>query len=1141
MATYYLKNISGSIVTVTDLGISLPTGESLTIDSNSINGYLTADLSTAVNSGDLILSTTDIGDNGGDMSSTEAIQALSITSRFDQDNPHRVTITQSLSADVTTNVSVAELNELVSGSDTTLHTHDDRYYTETELQTSGSATIHWDNITNAPQFGALEWKTPVFGNLKGMGSTGSEPTAPNIGDFFLNTDDNHLYQWAGSAWVDQGAPSNGDRVIFKDGVGSDDRIYEWDGSIWTVDPAPQDNWAVIVSDDGDGKSAQYVYDTSGSPPDWIKIADVDWGNHQALAGREAANSHPANAISFDNTGTGLSAINVQSALAELATEQGVDLDNIIFVSKNGDDSAVGVELGTIANPFLTIQAAINSITTASSTNRFVVYIMPGDYQENITLNKDYVYLASLDRNATRITSNSGDTVLLSSTTQKATGIYNLTLVSSSTTTTDSTLHISANNPLIRNVIVSAGSGARTAYIDAAYNQTLRHVEFLNGSFRVDAGVVDFYDSKVIEGLVNITGGTTRITNGIFTNNGGDAISQSGGTVIIRSGKITSGSGSQDYNQSAGTVYWGWVEYDDTKTTFSGTKTLLFNAGDLYYDSSSNTQITGDDIDAVINNIDNLIQTIINNSTTHEGDTNNPHAVTFTQAVTADSDTDITAAEAEILTDTSNADSLHKHSASNITYVNTTSGLSAANVQNAIDELATELGSNIENVVYVSKNGTDTSPVSGVVLGTYDNPFLTVQAAIDSITDATSSKYYVVFVMPGTYEESLTFKSYVGIVGISKEGTRIRPASGGTHTGTFTTGGRWFASNVGFGGPTQNMVFTHPTGASGGTSVWLDNVQIGTFTANFLGGGVDYVQFRNDTNISGTTVIHSANVTAYNSQLMGGLTIDDSGVEHLDGYGSASSNTVKDCMGGDLVLQGAVENVWVEFYNNYSWGTLTADGNAAVHIDAQSAPDNRSDLISLNGGNFHLTDNAFAVGYDDSVTLLSADNVQDAIQALNSKITEFEMPSGTTFPGTPDPGDIFYRTDLNTTYQYDGSRSKWLSMTQMFLDWGSNVADGKYLNIHGAAATQTGYLMPYDGTIISVTAKIASGNQSKEIEIVRNNDKANTLDSFSLTSGSYSSVTKNIDFSAGDYIQAFVPSAGVPARDIVVMAVVVWRG
>lgn len=46
--------------------------------------------------------------------------------------------------------------------------------------------------------------------------------------------------------------------------------------------------------------------------------------------------------------------------------------------------------------------------------------------------------------------------------------------------------------------------------------------------------------------------------------------------------------------------------------------------------------------------------------THLGSTNNPHGVTFTQAVTADPNTDITAAEAETLTDGSDADSLHTH-------------------------------------------------------------------------------------------------------------------------------------------------------------------------------------------------------------------------------------------------------------------------------------------------------------------------------------------------------------------------------------------------------------------------------------------------------------------------------------------------
>ena len=50
-----------------------------------------------------------------------------------------------------------------------------------------------------------------------------------------------------------------------------------------------------------------------------------------------------------------------------------------------------------------------------------------------------------------------------------------------------------------------------------------------------------------------------------------------------------------------------------------------------------------------------------NETRHDAlAADNPHSVTFTQAVTADAGTDISAVEAETLTDGSNADSLHAH-------------------------------------------------------------------------------------------------------------------------------------------------------------------------------------------------------------------------------------------------------------------------------------------------------------------------------------------------------------------------------------------------------------------------------------------------------------------------------------------------
>lgn len=53
-----------------------------------------------------------------------------------------------LDAAITTNASA------ISGKAATAHTHDDRYFTETELSTSAAGgAVHWDNVTNKPSLG----------------------------------------------------------------------------------------------------------------------------------------------------------------------------------------------------------------------------------------------------------------------------------------------------------------------------------------------------------------------------------------------------------------------------------------------------------------------------------------------------------------------------------------------------------------------------------------------------------------------------------------------------------------------------------------------------------------------------------------------------------------------------------------------------------------------------------------------------------------------------------------------------------------------------------------------------------------------------------------------------------------------------
>ena len=71
--------------------------------------------------------------------------------------------------------------------------------------------------------------------------------------------------------------------------------------------------------------------------------------------------------------------------------------------------------------------------------------------------------------------------------------------------------------------------------------------------------------------------------------------------------------------------------------------------------------------------------------------------------------------------------------------------------------ASELGSHYQNVVVVAKSGGD---------------YTSVQAAIDSVTDAAADNPYLVWVAPGVYSETVTMKPYVHLQGAGQEATVI---------------------------------------------------------------------------------------------------------------------------------------------------------------------------------------------------------------------------------------------------------------------------------------------------------------------------------------------------------------------------------
>jgi hypothetical protein len=134
------------------------------------------------------------------------------------------------------------------------------------------------------------------------------------------------------------------------------------------------------------------------------------------------------------------------------------------------------------------------------------------------------------------------------------------------------------------------------------------------------------------------------------------------------------------------------------------------------------------------------------------------------------------------------------------------------------------GVNYAQVVTVAKSGGD---------------FTSIQDAIDSITDATALKRYVVRVMPGDYAESVVMKDYVDILGSGRTNSRITGTSG--------------------------TVLTYP--ATKGTvldmGIYVDYGVLGANSSAVVSAGADSVMIRCDVTVTksgGDFVMHSFEVT-----------------------------------------------------------------------------------------------------------------------------------------------------------------------------------------------------------------------------------------------------------------------------------------
>jgi hypothetical protein len=315
MWTVIIKNSSGSDQAIEDLGITVLDATQITFSDSFTFPEIAEsdDLRALVQSGDLV-----VNDGSSDLSAADGVNFLTLDQKQN-----------------------------------TLAT----FYTKTQLQTSGQASVDWDNIQNAPSFGSPTWLDPV--QYRVLDISASPPGGAQTGDVYVDTDDNHYYKYNGVSWDDLGAASTGDRVINL--ANANEEIYTFGGSTWSAEGVNSDNDAVVVNDDGDGKQAQYIYDTTSAS--WKKIGDVDFGGH--LDG--GASKHDASEIDVEGTYTYLSTTDLESVISEIDTEIGNLYSAISAISGNTLDEAYD-EGGAGNGRVINADAGSVKIDTGSATN-----------------------------------------------------------------------------------------------------------------------------------------------------------------------------------------------------------------------------------------------------------------------------------------------------------------------------------------------------------------------------------------------------------------------------------------------------------------------------------------------------------------------------------------------------------------------------------------------------------------------------------------------------------------------------------------------------------------------------------------------------------------------------------------------------
>jgi len=261
------------------------------------------------------------------------------------------------------------------------------------------------------------------------------------------------------------------------------------------------------------------------------------------------------------------------------------------------------------------------------------------------------------------------------------------------------------------------------------------------------------------------------------------------------------------------------------------------------------------------------------------------------------------------------------------------------------------------------------------------------------------------------------------------------------------------------------------------------------------------------------------VTAFDVQMTGnnGFSLDGTADSNVTATNTAASTNVT--LTVEATNTGATAGDSLLDIN-----ATSTNGTGTIELDAD-------DTIALEVG----ASGAINIGTDAAVsTTTIGNNTSTSGVVVNSGTEQVEVDGVTYYGAGAGPptattsgfqnGDKFFDTDLEMEMRYDSTRSKWLSVEAMYIQYGRNGNNGVgvyYRGIDGRVMSSTnGYHMPYDGTVVGL-GYTRDDTDSATFDVVEGGTSRATLAS---TAVSGRSNALDGDFSQGGVL-AVVNQAG----------------